>query len=615
MEKENVLLKQFEHVVNEIKKDRFSSHDFIGRYTQLYEREWKSFLNRYETKAAQKTHAYLSRMLSMYVKKNLIRLIKETKMNKSKNIHARRSNVTWWQKVATCIILLMSFPIMMVAQRTLPFAYDESEWKSIDKDLENYERITTNVFNEQLKGWEWTYLEKSTEEQIKTPYLNVTYRKYASHPQYHVPIDCGECRKINVKIEGKNEEIVVPKAVYDTQGKLLQILYFWPGEMFYDYTSASSQATKLAINRINYRASQMVNELRTMVANSSKLSKSLHVIPDSGLTRSGEFVACKVLWDKDTQQTKKGAYLKALNKLIETVNSGECKRQKLFWDTKAASYVKRPVSEHKRPRLLWGPDGYLFFEEPGTSFQKLHDSILKENMYDFIVLSNAKSSISYASVLYEDSICLLEMIKDYKNNKYDVKNRENAETCRWIEYGLGLRDKPTVQNDKKSEDGMVEEIGQSLKDETSLLICNMLELPVDEKYLKLDDDELQAEVKKLHPKWTDIEIRQRLRNMKNELSEYSVRKSANLAETIILEAARTVASSESQDNSSEDRALHYLNFLKNEYWYSYTSIKRIDALSFQATIKVEPNNTIYNVIVRYKSDGPYQYTWSYELMP
>ena len=507
MEKENVLLKQFEHVVNEIKKDRFSSHDFIGKYTQLYEREWKSFLNRYETKAAQKTHAYLSRMLSMYVKKNLIRLIKETKMNKSKNIHAKHSNVTWWQKVASCIVLLMLFPTLMVAQDLDDYLDDKYKKKArSEEERGHYERRTPNIFKEQLDGWEWTFSERSTEEHIKTPYLDVTYRKYASHPQYHVLFN--KSRKINIG----TIEVEIPKAVYDTQGNLLRIIYFWPGKIWYDEVLAFKKTRDSILAVTN----PMVNELSAMIANSKKLSKSVSIIPDItflsvnyNVPRAAPFpseyghyrsycIGLRV-GRVECGRTDPTKVVKDLNKLIK--ENPLIKIEPWLDEQRTSSGSTR--------RVVW-----LDYEP--FSMRTLFDSIIKQEADNLLYLTNMRYYDYYTTVFCEDPICVKEMIIDYKNNKYDVWNKESAETCKWIEYQLGLRDKQTVQG-IKSED--------------------------------------------------------------------------------------------------KNNALYYLRYLENEYWYSYTSIKRIDALSFQATIKVEPNNTIYNVIVRYKSDGPYKYTYSYELMP
>ena len=88
---------QYYEVIANIEEKEFSSHDFIGKFCKLNEKEWKQLLARHETKAIQKVNAYLSRMLSLYASELPVQKMPNCKMDK--NMHASSSQVHWWKKI------------------------------------------------------------------------------------------------------------------------------------------------------------------------------------------------------------------------------------------------------------------------------------------------------------------------------------------------------------------------------------------------------------------------------------------------------------------------------------------------------------------------------------
>lgn len=87
----------FLEVKNNIETDVFSSHDFIGKFCNIHESEWKKLLTQYETNAVQKVNSYIGRLLSLY--SNDLHIRRKEELKPSKNAHASISRVHFWEKI------------------------------------------------------------------------------------------------------------------------------------------------------------------------------------------------------------------------------------------------------------------------------------------------------------------------------------------------------------------------------------------------------------------------------------------------------------------------------------------------------------------------------------
>ena len=105
------------------------------------------------------------------------------------------------------------------------------------------------------------------------------------------------------------------------------------------------------------------------------------------------------------------------------------------------------------------------------------------------------------------------------------------------------------------------------------------------------------EVKKYHPDWTSYEILEKWSTSLNEAAEEFCK--TTLSDFILKNIS-------SYDMKNENAANHYLNFLKDEYKYYVTDVKRLDDTTFQATIEMKTKKTIHKVIIRYFQTKPYK---------
>lgn len=58
--------------------------------------------------------------------------------------------------------------------------------------------------------------------------------------------------------------------------------------------------------------------------------------------------------------------------------------------------------------------------------------------------------------------------------------------------------------------------------------------------------------------------------------------------------------------SSENAAYEYLSFLRNEYEFIVTNLKRIDAITFEAIIEIAPRGSVHKIIIFYQQKNPYE---------
>ncbi len=547
---------QFNEIINNIEGNRFSSHDFIGKFCCRFEPVWKQMLARYETNATQKVNAYLARMLSLYEKDLPIQ--KEAKPENSKNMHASLSRVHWWKKLTIAFFLFFM-------------------WKGNLQAENKYYENPLNYFLQQIEGWEWVYMEKPRTEEIKTPYLYVRYQVYDSHPEYRFIIDDYDIGKPKTDIN-----------VFDTDGNLVRKLAEW--EETYD--------TQKIWEYLNIMKYEDINSIRNSIADKLKEIPSFqeNQIRKEDLDKESFYMG------SIKKQTKKN--LNIAKNIINQINDQYIRLDIKIPNHSESDYFGWIPNRSNSSSDQNSCDIYCHFDS------KMKDSLYTQNYYDAILEGLKKNSFSSFSSfnsedkdnfggmilrsyphqreMLKDTLCKRQMVSDYLSNKYDVKSNETAETCMLIEQKLGLRPTPDPISDEEAKE---------IRNEIVKKVCDILGLPNDEKYFNLNTDELVKEVKKYHPDWTSYEILEKWSTSLNEAAEEFCK--TTLSDFILKNIS-------SYDMKNENAANHYLNFLKDEYKYYVTDVKRLDDTTFQATIEMTPAKTIHKVIIRYFQTKPYK---------
>ena len=558
MEKSKKLwVNQFNEIINIIEGNRFSSHDFIGKFCCRFEPEWKQMLARYETNATQKVNAYLARMLSLYEKDLPIQ--KETMPENSKNMHASLSRVHWWKKLTIVFFLFFM-------------------WKGNMQAENKYYENPINYFLQQIEGWEWVYLEKPRTEEIKTPYLFVRYQVYDSHPEYRFIIDGYDIGKPSTDIN-----------VFDTDGNFVRKLAEWEGT--YNTHKISEQVILLTDNNLNSIRDSIAEKLKEIPSFQENRIRKEDLDKESFYMGSIK------------KQTKKN--LNIAKNIINQINNQYIR-------------VEIKIPNHSESDYFgWIPNRSSSSGQKNCDIYCHFDPKMKDNLYTQnynIAFPEAFEKVSYVPepedknyfygmilVRYPhkrkmliDTLCQRQMISDYLSNKYDVKSNETEETCMLIEQKLGLRPTPAPIS-------VSDEEAKKIRSDIAKKACNTMGLPNNEKYLDLDIDELVKEIKKYHPDWTPVEIHER---WFASILEASKDFYTTTMPNFILD--KISWSSMKKKNEIEVAANHYLNFLKNEYKYYVTDVKRLDDTTFQATIEMTPAKTIHKVIIRYVQTKPYE---------
>ena len=575
---------QFNEIINIIEGNRFSSHDFIGKFCCRFEPEWKQMLARYETNATQKVNAYLARMFSLYEKDLPIQ--KEAKPENSKNIHASLSRVHWWEKLTMAFFLFFMWKGNMQAE---------------DKYYEN----PFNYFLQQIKGWEWVYLENPRTEEIKTPYLYVRYQVYDSHPEYRFITDGYDVRKPKTDIY-----------VFDTDGNFVRKLTEWEGT--YNTNKIREQATIMTnrnMDSIYDSIADKLKEIPSFQVNQirKKDSDKESFYMDSLITDFVRFITRKE--DSDItrkevsdnelfymgsikKQTKKN--LNIAKNIINQINNQHIRVDIKIPNHSESDYFGWIPNRSSSNSDQNNCDIYCYFDSQikDSLYTQNYNNAFSEGFEKVSYISEEKDcfkgmilrSYPHQREMLKDTLCKRQMTYDYLSNKYDVKSNESAETCMLIEQKLGLRPTPAPIS-------VSDEEARKIRSDIVKKACNTLGLPNDEKYLELNTDELVKEVKKYHPDWTTVEIYDRWYASIHEAAEDF---------TTITMPSLILDNISAFNIKNEKAANHYLDFLKNEYKYYVTDVKRLDDTTFQATIEMTPAKTIHKVIIRYVQTKPYE---------
>lgn len=532
---------QFRETIEDIEGEHFSSHDFIGKFCYRFELEWKQLLAQYDTNANQKVNAYIARLLSLY--ESDLPIIKESKPMKSKNIHASFSRIHWWKKTTVLLFLLFTWTANLHAD---------------DKLLVNW----PNTFLQQIAGWEWVCLEEPHEKTIKTPYLDVSYLEYESHPEYRfVKNDVDRYTRLPTNMK-----------VYDTEGNLIRVFSECQGE--YDINCLEQVGRMISYSEMANIANDITFKLKNVLDIDS--CHIVRVVKEHNPNSLGDINRYDTL---DYDPSIHSAYVTAYGKKIKV------KKNDL---TKLYNQNIAPNTNHIKVDLK--RDNRLIVCE--------FDSIMRDSIYRKCLFKALPAGyihhgrdeiLSLFSENDIDSLCKKQMIVDYLNNKYDVKTNESAETCILIETKLGLRPEPEPLHKKELD---------RIKKEIMIIALNTMGLPEDEKYLNISSTEdLFVEIKRLHPNWSNAEIRARWIASFNESAKHFYATVPDL----VMEDVIT-----NYSDNDISAANHYLNFLKNEYKFHVKGIERLDDTTFQASIEIAPSNTIHNIIINYSQTGPYK---------
>lgn len=241
MDKE--LLTKFQSVVESFNRKEFTSHDFIKKFLERYENDYREI---FSVKTLQATHAQLARLLSENAKALGITKSEKTL---SENFHGKRSVVQGWKFLIVYLVAFVCTSMEMSAQTFLSIPNIEednvvtSQMYKVIRDKEYYPddlkinaKISatdtfTDVYNpyyrgfnyndselldmveeEQQQTWKWLYTSNYEIKKDTYPY-ELKYLSYNNFPQY----------KVRFNEYGYESYKIIPKFVYDSSGKLVYV--------------------------------------------------------------------------------------------------------------------------------------------------------------------------------------------------------------------------------------------------------------------------------------------------------------------------------------------------------------------------------------------------------
>lgn len=464
---------------------------------------------------------------------------------------------------------------------------------------------------QQVSGWEWLFMERPTVSQIHYP-VDVTYAKYASHPQYHITF-----------YNTSNP------SVYDEKGKLLREIFpafnkislpliddikIEKGKKYIKeeerYQNAIEDLRKI-VNIVNSSGKYylfidsamyyperdrskgiMLTEKKGNNWYLSNVNKRLEKITTLGVshyfTDIGECITIKDMF-KESQNIFTG--LSRYGDFAADSNSVSCKVATKYWYglgpikkgkiSDFQSYItmlnlhskiwrmeyKLPTDDDEYCKVYFkfkNPIEYEYISKSGS--RELSTEIFWDNVEDMSYktdwekmepgMSLKSSSLSKI----EDKIIKCLMVNDYKNNMYGIQN-ESANVKKALELKLGLR-----QEDK------------DLADRQIYQIMKLLGIPYSPKMTKA---QIRNAYKKKYPYYSDQEIIQQL-----------------------MLAYATVLSREEQPQAIEK----YIEQLNSDYKSDFETvpmIERIDDLRFRVTYDIKCRGIRAIAIITFYSDKPY----------
>jgi hypothetical protein len=175
------------------------------------------------------------------------------------------------------------------------------------------------------------------------------------------------------------------------------------------------------------------------------------------------------------------------------------------------------------------------------------------------------------------------LIEDYKNNKYNVKGRQNEEVLVEIEERLGIREKKVVVKNEETE-----------RREMMTAVCEVLGIQYQDGINMLG---MSAQLKKLHPTWSEQYIRSQIRQ-----ATFQVAMVSGLAEA-------------GGNNKECPEADNYIAQLRADHTGEYTisNVERMDDLTFKIHFDTKSTQR-YAVIVKYYSDKPFSFNFEKEVV-
>ncbi len=420
-------------------------------------------------------------------------------------------------------------------------------------------------FNQQTKGWEWLFSEKSENQKVSYP-IETNYRVFENHPNF----------------------CVRGRFVYDKSGKLIRVAYLlsqyyekWNlSEMLSDYNHAldtlihsglrgtilskMSQVVlpKKCISKLNSWESYYWDDMITMDNQRYKKLEVLNSPNDNPLPCSLIAEVGEIVKENGMPLTQKK--LKEVNTAVEQVNQDMSVVTLYMMGNVVYARCNQGWLESKRSKV----------------YDNLHKKAAKYcECWDWQINHRYKEywgEYNNEYIMAEKWLLDALLAEDYKNNKYNVKDTQTAEVLTEIEERLGIRKKEVVIKDKETE-----------RREMMTAVCEMLGIKYQDGINMLG---MSAQLRKLHPTWSNQHIRDQITQ-----TTFQVAMTLGLAEA-------------GGNQKSCPEADKYIAQLTADHKGEYTvsNVERIDDVTFKIHFDTRSPQR-YAVIVKYYSEKPYSF--------
>lgn len=439
-------------------------------------------------------------------------------------------------------------------------------------------------FHRQIKGWEWVYQEPCKSGSISYP-EPVNFYSYDSHPDYRI---------INKEVNPYGDLDEGVTRIYDKDGKLVRVA------CLLSENTVDLRHYKSFINdKIEYYETQwsvlyysFMKDAIECIGQATQASKDYAFYGLNGYEYEAQLkepanikgLSDNIICNGNPFPQKLEIYLGEIYSYKKWNNKRQAAFLQLIQNaTKDYPYIKLH-EEFTEPSLGKMAPGYKIYATIDEDYLKSRTDEICEKQADANVNYNFTEFGRFKPIIGDAKEKLLNtmMVEDYRNNKYDIRNRETIETLDIVEEKLGLR-----------EPQEVDELGVTLE-----IVCEILRV---EYHQGITRNEVAAQLQEKYPYKDDMDIQEMIVNAFTEAS------------SLRLLALR----GEQQEKEERERnARYYIRQLENDHRddNEITTIERIDDVTFRISFNTKTAKAKFYALVTFYSDEPYSYQTKIEIL-
>lgn len=439
-------------------------------------------------------------------------------------------------------------------------------------------------FHHQIKGWEWVYQEPCKSASISYP-SPVKFYSYDSHPDYRI---------INEEVNPYGDLDKGVARIYDNDGKLVRVACLLSENTvdIMHYKSFINDKTEYYEKQWTVLYYGFMKDAIDCIGKTMQTSKDYVFYGLNGYEYEAQLKEPANIKDQSGDIIYKGnpfpqrleIYLGEIYSYKKWNNKRQAALLQLIQNAaKDYSYIKLHA-EFTEPSLGKMAPGYKIYATIDEGYLKSRtDEICKGQAntnanYNFTEFGRFKPVIGDV----KEKLLNTMMVEDYRNNKYDIQNRETIETLEIIEEKLGLR-----------EPQEVDELEITLE-----IVCEILRV----KYHQgITRNEVAEQLQEKYPYKDDMDIQGMIVNAFTEAS------------SLRLLALR----GEQQEKEERERnARYYIRQLENDHRddNEITTIERIDDVTFRISFNTKTAKDKFYALVTFYSDEPYSYQTKIEIL-